>query len=639
MSYLNFPRLTFSGEFQADISTVNNDPRHFDNSTFEPEFQEFQQGSQYNGWWNPIGTGIFRLSGCKVNTLLGPDGIPVTDPALDAALNCVVGNSPDRPSGKLVDLDPDWQLASCIYGFSVSLADENGKVVMQGNYQPNPFRDLWFSRAPAPVPGDSAASAMFQSVLTDVKWHEDAMNSPFFKELIKASERAQLSIRLTTYAFTGDKSDPKFMYGKVVGVIGPAYTEEPNSFILGRRFMPTTQNAAQDMISGNGITCFSSIIDKSTNTLQLDFSNALPTDADFRIQNLGMLEFAVLINPLTAQDTQIGPDGYCMIGALDCSEALQNNLSGIQSLAIPDAARALIHDHPLALIQILDERGNASVCIREALLGLEVRPDQFAFRLDPNDASANQFETTFHAARYGIPMKDAELEFWFGSPVLDYGNTPASEPADMTPKALLPVNNVPAQVVKLVPERPVTDKHGKVKVKIHGPRVMGTPREYFDGQLYIISYNFAGKNPAVQQTYDKVVAVVFSTFDAPEKPNWADVQPILQQYANLYPVMSHGLFDFSKQAQADANARILHFVFNKHFDDPDYMPVTRDLSSSKRKMLLSYFAGVMAANGQISDTQQIYTGRCPMGFIRKPSPQDIEAGLDSVTSSKLRSKR
>ncbi len=30
MSYLGYPRLHFSGRFQADPSTVNNDPAHFD---------------------------------------------------------------------------------------------------------------------------------------------------------------------------------------------------------------------------------------------------------------------------------------------------------------------------------------------------------------------------------------------------------------------------------------------------------------------------------------------------------------------------------------------------------------------------------------------------------------------------------
>lgn len=628
MSYLNFPRLTFSGEFQADVSTVNNDPRHFDNSTFEPYFQDFQiprpDGNyQFNGWWNPVGTGIFRLSECKVNALLGPDGTPIFDPSLDAAAGCLVGNSPDRPSGKLVDLDPDWQLASCIYGLTVSLTDVHGNIVMQGNYQPNPFRDLWFNRAPKPLGGDTRASAMFQSVLTDVKWCLDGIKSPFFHELKKASEKGRLSIRLTTYGFLADNTDPKFGYGKVVGVIGPAYAEEPRSFILGRRFMPTalnpnTGNTIYGNNSSNGITCFSSSIDQSSQTLQVDLSNALPLDTHFKIQNLGALQFAVLKNPSAAQGDAVGPDDYISMAALDCSQSLQELLSGIQSIAIPDTAMALIADHPLALLQLTDGQGNATVCIMEAPLGLEVRAEQFTFRLDPNDEHANHAETLFYATQYGKPIANPKLSLTVNTPTADVGDCPDSVPADTTPQAAIPVNNVPAQAIRLkIHEDPVANQAGKVRVSVHGPDFFGTPREYLDGQLFSIAYNFGGNNQAVQQQFDCLATLLFSTFKAPAKPTWADVQPILQQYANLYPVMSQGLFDFSKQEQADANAFIMHFVFNKHIDDPDYMPVTRDLSASKRKMLLDYFAGVMKSSKPISDAQQIYATRCPMGFGRQ----------------------
>ena len=62
MSYLNAVRLHFAGQFQTDVSTVNNDPEHFRNSTFEPNFQ-WQQGpgmNPPNGWFNPQGDGGFR---------------------------------------------------------------------------------------------------------------------------------------------------------------------------------------------------------------------------------------------------------------------------------------------------------------------------------------------------------------------------------------------------------------------------------------------------------------------------------------------------------------------------------------------------------------------------------------------------
>ena len=47
MSYLGLPRLTFAGQFQADPSTVNNDPEHFDPSRFKGRYQQAgQKGRQ-----------------------------------------------------------------------------------------------------------------------------------------------------------------------------------------------------------------------------------------------------------------------------------------------------------------------------------------------------------------------------------------------------------------------------------------------------------------------------------------------------------------------------------------------------------------------------------------------------------------
>ena len=106
MSYLQFPRLAFAGQFQADVSTVNNDPRHFDNATFEAHFQEFQQADAagntktYNGWWHPTGTAIMRFANCQVTSLRGPSGIQITNPA-HPLLSCSVGNAIGKPSAKM----------------------------------------------------------------------------------------------------------------------------------------------------------------------------------------------------------------------------------------------------------------------------------------------------------------------------------------------------------------------------------------------------------------------------------------------------------------------------------------------------------------------------------------------------------
>jgi hypothetical protein len=59
MSYLGLPRLLVSGRFQADPSTVNYDPGHFDTATFKPGYH---QPGQDGGWWNPGGHGAAVLT-------------------------------------------------------------------------------------------------------------------------------------------------------------------------------------------------------------------------------------------------------------------------------------------------------------------------------------------------------------------------------------------------------------------------------------------------------------------------------------------------------------------------------------------------------------------------------------------------
>src|SRR5262245_50491872 len=95
MSYLDAPRLHFRGWFQADVSTINNDVRFYQNASFVPEYQQLNQ----NGSWNPEGTGIFRLLDCAVTGA-------VWNGQLSPVADLTVQNAADRAPGKLVDLDP-----------------------------------------------------------------------------------------------------------------------------------------------------------------------------------------------------------------------------------------------------------------------------------------------------------------------------------------------------------------------------------------------------------------------------------------------------------------------------------------------------------------------------------------------------
>ena len=108
MSYLNALRLHFAGQFQANVSTVNNDPNHFNNATFVPSDQQLGNN---NGWWNPQGDAAFRLLGCEVTSAWMPTGqVPASDPVL----SFLVADGDKGPPGKLVDLDSEQQMVSTI---------------------------------------------------------------------------------------------------------------------------------------------------------------------------------------------------------------------------------------------------------------------------------------------------------------------------------------------------------------------------------------------------------------------------------------------------------------------------------------------------------------------------------------------
>lgn len=144
MSYLNSLRLVFAGDFQSDVSTVNNDVRHYDNATFEKRFQKYQEGTGnnaiLNGWWNPIGSAAFRLINCKVKSVLVNN-----EEIQDSAIGLSIGGSNNRAGGKMVDLDPQFQMASGIWGLTIRLTDGEQNFLV-GQFEPASFRDIMFGR-------------------------------------------------------------------------------------------------------------------------------------------------------------------------------------------------------------------------------------------------------------------------------------------------------------------------------------------------------------------------------------------------------------------------------------------------------------------------------------------------------------
>lgn len=204
MSYLNSPRLTFVGQFQAAPSTVNNDPNHYNNATFKPNFQDYGPGTT-NGWWNPDGTGNWRLVGCTITSVTYRDGTSTSNPAVDPIIGMSVMDSDSRVAGKIVDLDPQNQMVSAIWGFLVRIGP--GKVdPLKGTFEVASFVNLW-SRS-TDLAGLGSYAASYTSVISHLEWNIGHARSRYLAEL-KQLDPDRLPIQFTVDRFNSDHTQPQ----------------------------------------------------------------------------------------------------------------------------------------------------------------------------------------------------------------------------------------------------------------------------------------------------------------------------------------------------------------------------------------------------------------------------------------------
>jgi len=584
MSYLNALRLHFAGRFQANVSTVNNDPAHFDNATFMPSYQDMQGNNMQppNGWFSPQGDAAWRLLGCTVTSAWIPSGrVPASDPVL----GYIVADSDDKVPAKLADLDSEQQLVSEIWGLQVRLASADGTTLMRGDFAPAAFADIW-DRALGSGGGDADAGAMYQSVLSNLQWG-DVSSSPFLTALRQAATDGVLSIKFNVDRFNLDFTSPDFMCGRIAGTIGPAAIDEPKHLLVGRQFM-----AAAVQGNGNinfffpvgGINYCAGVVDAVASRIYLDLGNALPTGAQGVLKNLGDLTVGVLdpvATPGNPAGTVItlgtiaasGPGGYSQ------DANWYSRTAGVVALPLTSTQLQLIATSPLVI------SGNANIAISEWSSGAFVRADRFVYRLSPND----QVDIPVYAMQWGRPLAGAAVSFQLDPLQLQStsgGGFPYVAPG--------PLVATPTNALAFNPTA-TTDNHGAAVLTVTASDP-GTPRWFnngadygIDGQVYGIRPAFADarrfSGPVNQWNF--ISFLVWSGFTAASPVTWTDLQPIFQQYANVYPVMNRFL-NLSDYDSVVAHAGLLLLAFGLDPDDPNAMPVTRDLSPAKRDAILAW---------------------------------------------------
>ena len=567
MSYLAALRLHFSGLFQAAPSTVNNDPLHFDNDTFKPTDKLPSVKGDPRGWWNPRGNADWRLIGCRVSGASYADGTRAG--AEDPVLGMVVADSDRRAAAKMADLDTEQQLVSEIWGLEVRICDGAGTTLVRGEFVPAPFIDIW-DRAQGPGGGgDIGACAAYQSVIGDLEWGEVGQ-SRLLSELRAGAGDGLLSIRFNVDGYNMTLGSPDFTRGRIAGTIGVGSASEPKHFVAGRQFMAVGAAGGNFFKPAGSINFCTGVVDELLGRVFIDLGNALPT--------LGPGGPQEDLGELTLGYRAAGESTVTTIGVIDYrADAWYAESAGVVEVAVSAAELAAIGEAELEL-----SLASVASATFESPGGVYVRADDFVHRLDPGDA----VEVGVFATRYGRPYAGAEVVA---------AEDPSGLQIQVGPGD--PGVGTPDSAISFAKTLDPTGEDGRTTLRIEASDP-GNPRGYIDGQVYGVRPSLAGQaSDYPTDPWNFVSLLVFDEFKADQPITWwGGVQPVFQQYSNLYPVMDDFL-DLSDYKSVCANVDLLELAFGLEPGNPNSMPVTRDLARSKREAILRWL-GNPGADGR-----------------------------------------
>lgn len=556
MGYLGFPRLNFSGKFQSDVSTINNTDKHFDTKTFVPEDQ---LPGQARGSWNPGGSGYFRFRDCSIKKVIYDDESSTISAADDPIIGLELNQIKDNVAGKMVDLDPDMQTVSELWGFKINLGDTAGNNIFKSDYEVAGFYDLWSRYKPGH--SDSWWGACYQSVIDITEWMTDPMESKFLEQLKDENGNypKRLSIKFNVDGFQDDSSDPEFSWGRVVGVIAPYVEGEPTQYMNARVLKSTS--AVIGPSSPHNMNTAHCRVDEESNSLLLDLGNSLQTTAvGGSIKDMGNLFLGVHMKRQKDKLVILDNINYKLDGFYATDAAIVTfKLNGTQMKQV--------RTNPLGVFRYDEDNQQYIALLKEDPSGIYVRANHYVYRYNPGD----EHKLEFYANYFGKPKADITINF---SELMPLGNDDGSGKTNAL----------------TYPKTIKTNECGKAELTVKSSDP-GNPRIFIDGQVYMISYS----TETPPQGYDlsnanTIMSLVWTQYDIPEEPTWIrDIQPIFLQYYNLYPVMK-SILDLSSYHAVVNRKEILKLVFGLDVHDPNYMPVTRDLSDNKKAMIMKWLS-------------------------------------------------
>ena len=603
-SYLGYPRLNFAGQFRADSDIQNNK---------RCNYRLDYPGSPIESYLS--GTNEFQFLDAKITSVVYKGGqTSLADPIVGSS---IVGNL-DQPFAKLIDLDVEVQDKAIIYGMKFGVSWKDGvpqnygdELAFYGRWTPSVIsQDIWQRIVCYPqsrfmdelYPDSYPFSSQGTTFITDIEWGQIG-DSPAMMQLKDAVGcDGQLSVRITIFCYTRNSPHVSLnaTLGHVVGTIGVANSRDTLNF-GGQRLLVPTKNVPLSLKDGDlnndtrSCNCHNPQpwmykapfeVNMQSKHICVDLSNSLPFSLNNSLCDLKSLQLGILVNTSSNECVYvIGNEGIPYM-----AEGWLKNSGGIYCHSLDDTRLALLSHAQVVLAHTVTTAGQGvtPICgksgVHSAHILLQempyfVRPKgYFVDRLEYRDTSTQ----TLYVTHFGEPAENISIKLVQNGEVI-------------------PRDGVrPDQWIK------ATNSCGLVSFQFTVPNRIPYPRQYvaeqcnpptkflpIDGQVYLFRYCVDDEERVDYENLNGISAIsflVFSTIDYARPYYWiGGVQPIFAQYAQLSPIMTTilNLSSFTDVTQ-ERNRFLLNLSMNLPFEDPGYMPTTRDLSSGKRKMILEW---------------------------------------------------
>ena len=628
MSYLDVPRLHFSGLFFTGPSTINNMIVNYNPSTpLENSAGQYiprdpDHPNKPNAGWNPLGVAQWWLEDCTVLSAVGSTGtaVPSSDTVIGAAVQSPSPKTPmsDGQGGyydlaKMVDLDTQQQIRSALYGVRIAVILPNG-AGFQGLMTVPELRQL-NTRIPG-VRGSWGAVGNWMGTLLDVVWNGDISSSPFLMSL-KAGNYPGLNVKLTVDLHQNNAanlftSGDQFCYGRVLASIGPADARAELPQVVPGRCLQTfsaspqltslqadndTPPQTRERVAAKGVAIGEARAARTANALAAPAPDAWnPACAIIRqVGNQTLLSIdiggCIYLNsqgdPPTTSDGTFEVDSGIVVGVVNpATNQFTPFVNG--NITITPQYQPLV-----------STAKNTTLVKNSCVFSFQITPaDGTSYQSNPlaiqvNGTTVAQENTD--GTWMDVSASSQRLECGSGQTgqsvlmVRKFGNPVANQKPPVTNQVKLP-GNVPTTDVNI--QFGNTDINGlapiTTNVKVNNLN-LPPDRQPLDSEVCLVFMNDLNGQPIGDGPSEgaQLSVLLFNAYQAPANPTWNDVSAIFGAYARMYPGMK-SRFDISDQATVvgDVNAVIGHM--SVPVSDPAYMPVTRDLSPAKMAMIISW---------------------------------------------------